>query len=484
MSASSSGSKDTLDRIERMRSKAVYRSMLKLLDNDGVFQGTETVHEEKLWKNTRCMSGAEFELAIEERILGGYCGYPGCCRDVDDNFQGYCSEVCVQGVKRHVGKLGTTEAAMKRFTSLYELAKKERNLQLGKQQSVDRSSVGRAKEGGLAAGTNKMPIMQAVVKERNPVNAPDSHGTASYDAEAVEGYRVSSKSGVSQKKVHFADTVEVEKSTSEAENSRASFVFEIEDPKGPIEDDLKSLGDTFGTLRVVSEESQSAGIDTELARTVREGASRCFPHLQSCLPKEIWESSLGTTSDSEHDDDDDDDTRFLTDEDLASDDEDTGDIKCHMTFFTQLFSFFDMWITDYTIEIISGTRIIPLDEERKSTPQVPEVMTAMQSFISIGCKNLTTSLQAERDTKTIGDDVSKIIYSFRMDHSLPAFQSKQWVVVCLVILKALSLTARPEYQEYTDTREGIVRVGKILSAANFTVEEMYAVLDLFVYDTT
>ena len=85
MSASSSGSKDTLDRIERMRSKAVYRSMLKLLDNNSILPSTESssgVRDEgKLWKNTRCMSGIEFELAIEERMLGGYCGCPGCDRD-------------------------------------------------------------------------------------------------------------------------------------------------------------------------------------------------------------------------------------------------------------------------------------------------------------------------------------------------------------------------------------------------------------------
>jgi hypothetical protein len=500
MSASSSGSKDTLDRIERMRSKAVYRSMLKLLDNNGIESSLEPIDQGKLWKNTRCMSGVEFELALEERILGGYCGYPGCRGEPARKLEGCCSMECAEGVKKHMAKLGSTDEALRRFTALYELAKKERNMQLGRnvEDTGYRKDAVHAKEGDLAAGTKKVPIMQAVVKERDPVGSTSHQSeTPSYDAEAIEGYRVSSKRGVKEKKVHFAETVDVDENntpqTSKEEeeentqetNGKATFVFEIEDPKGPIDDEIKSLGDTFGTLKMVSEEmNEAGGIDRELVRTMKQGTSRYFPHLESSLPREIWESTLDTSDDNENEHDyDDDNVSFLSDADLLSDEEDNVNIQCHKTFFTELFSFFDLWITDYTIEYISGKRIIPLDEERKSVPQVPEVMNAMQSFISIACKTLTTSLNAAPDKKNIGDDISKVIYSFRMDQSLPAFQSKQWVVVCLVILKALSLTVRPEYQEYTDTRDGIVRMGKILSDAQFTVEELYAVLDLLVCDT-
>lgn len=484
MSVSSSGSKDTLDRIERMRSKAVYRSMLKLIDNDEIFNSIESssklIDEGILWRNTRCMSGVEFELAMEERILGGYCGYPGCGREPNIKCHGCCSMACVERVKKHASKLGTTDEALRRFTALYELAKKERSLQLEGNASnrVNRHDKVRTKEDSLAAGTKKVPIMQAVVKERDHVSTSNKDGPPSYDAEAIEGYRLSSNNDSKQKKVHFAEPVEAEENPSVP----AKFVFEIEDPKGPIEDDVKSLGDTFGTLKMVSDGEEAQGIDSELARTMKEGASRYFPHLESSLPREIWESTFDT-SDSDRGENDDDTLSFLSDADLVSDEDDDVSIQCHKTFFTELFSFFDLWITDYTIEFVSGKCIVPLDEERKSIPQVPEVMNAMQSFISIGCKTLTTNLNAERDKKNIGDDISKVIYSFRMDQSLPAFQSKQWVVVCLVILKALSLTVRPEYQEYTDTRDGIARVGRILSDAQFTVEELYAVLDLLVSDT-
>lgn len=507
MNASSSGSRETLDRVERMRSKAVYRSMLKLIDNDTLNSRTRNQppdsrasHMEEssgLWKSTRCMSGAEFQLAIEERILAGYCGYPGCPNhqatiNTNESIdEGYCSVECVQGVRQHVSMLGTVDSALKRFTALYELAKKERNLRLGKQDTAPQSS--NIKGDSLAAGTQKTPIMQAVVREREPLPNTGTPGGVSketrYDADNIEGYRLNSKE--KRKKVQFADTCQ-EKGDMMAQdlekNSQqgpAKFVFEIEDPKGPIDDDLTSLSDAFGTLKMVQndgelsvEHGDGGGIDEELARTMREGASKYFPHLEACMPKEIWESSLDT-SDSDKDDDE---VSFLSDGDLdSSSDDDDAQIRCHMTFFTQLFSFFDMWITDYTIEIVQMKPMIPY-EERKCVPQIPEVMSAMERFISIACKTLVTQLNAEHDTQSIREDISKVIHSFRMDQSLPAFQSKQWVIVCLVIFKALSLTARPEYQEYTDTRKAIIQVSKILSDANFTVEEFYAVLDLFLSD--
>jgi hypothetical protein len=67
-----------------------------------------------------------------------------------------------------------------------------------------------------------------------------------------------------------------------------------------------------------------------------------------------------------------------------------------------------------------------------------------------------------------------------MLHHLMGLQVGQnIVIVALIIVKAQSLSSHPEYQEFTDSRAAISRIGTVLSDANFTVEEFYAVLELF-----
>ena len=75
--------------MDQRRRRAVIRVMEKMLDDESLdqctFSGMHDAFSVKLWKATRCMSGEEFLLAVEERVLGdgisgqsgGACAYPG-----------------------------------------------------------------------------------------------------------------------------------------------------------------------------------------------------------------------------------------------------------------------------------------------------------------------------------------------------------------------------------------------------------------------
>jgi hypothetical protein len=470
--------------------------------------------EEGVWKATRCMSGEEFEHAVEEKFLGGQCASPKCGSRFDGDKEevmysqrmgrkhmqwGCCSEECVAFVLTHMKKLGSKDDAVERFRVLYELARKEHMAKKGNVvRQGEESKAGSRVGTSLAAGTRQVPIMKAVVEERGHNNSNGStkmgKDGATYDASAVEGYVLKNPAG--KKKVHFADeqhvTQDIMKNNESDNNNnnnnntsnggqQAKFVFEIEDPNGPVDEDMKTLGDSFGRLSVIRNEespsvseAQSVDVDTVLAKTLQEGASKYFPHLKSCLPEELWESN----SDNDLNESTDDETWMLSDDELHESDEDVL-IKCHKTFFTELFTFFDYWITDHTLCMMNGRKDGP-PEASVPIPQVPEIMNALMRFISIACTSLASSLHAEHVRKDITEDVAQVVRTFRMDQALPAFQSKQWAIVALIILKSLSFHAHPEYQPLTDTREAISHISTILGDANFTVEEFYAVLDLFV----
>ena len=481
--------------------------MCRIVDDElqtGEYSGEQ---ERCVWKATRCMSGEEFEHAVEEKFLGGQCASPKCGSRTDVDKKevvysqkmgrkhmqwGCCSEDCVAFVLSHMEKLGSKEDAVERFRVLYDLAKKEHMEKKGKvvrQEPKTESRVGAS----LAAGTRQVPIMKAIVEER-----ADSHSNGSrknkhdaeYDASAVEGYVLKNPAG--KKKVHFADEEQIahdDMNNNESDRStsaqQAKFVFEIEDPNGPVDDDMKTLGESFGRLSVIRDEenpsvsTEPVDVDTVLAKTLQQGASKFFPHLKSCLPEEFWEDN--DESDNygyEVNESTDDESWMLSDDELDESDEDVL-IKCHTTFFTELFTFFDYWITDHTLCMMSDRKDV-LPEASVPIPQVPEIMNAIMRFISIACTSLASSLHAENLRRDITEDVAHVVRTFRMDQALPAFQSKQWVIVALIILKSLSFHAHPEYQPLTDTREAISHISTILGNANFTVEEFYAVLDLFI----
>lgn len=523
------------EKIERLRSKAVFRAVEKyvvwvvfdardalmlhlyyrLIEDEG--DGSRLVSQEGVWRASRCMSGEEFEMSLEERSLVGVCGNPSCSNRIDGKLsdkgrkKAYvcCSVFCYEAVEEVAERLGSRKDAAERFMALYESAKYQREkkkkeeeeiqqrekeeererVEENKRPSSSGTGLSHAAAGEqLAAGTRKAPVMKAVVQERTTKGRAKKK-ESSYDFQSIEGYRPKNakKDGQHQeRRVRFSDEEGGAEQSNRMTGNAARFVFDIEDPKGHVEGDVTSLGDQFGTLRVVeSNDTQhnheaphqppaaAAQVDEILAKTMREGAAKYFPHLKSCIPSELYD---GHDDDESEDDtyDDDDDEWMRSDDDVASDD-DNVPIHCHKTFFTEVFSFFDLWITDYTIALMRS-------ENRHmdtSLPQVPEIMTAMQRFLSIACSTLAAKLCAQNHQRTITDSVGQVVRTFRLDQALPAFQSKQWVIVALIIVKAQSLSSHPEYQEFTDSRAAISRIGTVLSDANFTVEEFYAVLELF-----
>ncbi|KAI8103891.1 hypothetical protein M9435_006417 [Picochlorum sp. BPE23] len=501
------------EKIQRLRSKAVFRAVEKLIEDEG--DGSRLVSQEGVWRASRCMSGEEFEMSLEERSLVGVCGNPSCSNRIDGKLgdkgrrKAYvcCSVFCYEAVEEVAERLGSRKDAAERFMALYESAKYQREKKKKEEEDIQQrekdkerarveenkrpsssSGTGRSHAAAgeqLAAGTRKAPVMKAVVQERT-TKGRTKKKESSYDFQSIEGYRPKNakKDGQQQeRRVRFSDEEGGAEQSNGMTGNAARFVFDIEDPKGHVEGDVTSLGDQFGTLRVVeSNDTQhnheaphqppAAQVDEILAKTMREGAAKYFPHLKSCIPSELYDGH--DDDESEDDTYDDDDEWMRSDDDVASDDDDVP-IHCHKTFFTEVFSFFDLWITDYTIALMRS-------ENRHmdtSLPQVPEIMTAMQRFLSIACSTLAAKLCAQNHQRTITDSVGQVVRTFRLDQALPAFQSKQWVIVALIIVKAQSLSSHPEYQEFTDSRAAISRIGTVLSDANFTVEEFYAVLELF-----
>ncbi len=627
--------------MDQRRHRAVLRVMEKMLNDESLdqtaFWGKHDAFSVKLWKATRCMSGEEFLLAVEERVLGdgmgaqpaSACAYPGCsvvwgaaeASAVTSRVASgsCCSVVCAEHVAAHAARLGSVKDASARFTGLYELAKREREemlrlardatgAQTAGQAGPSSETNGKRTPSGdtpkFAAGTAKTPIMHAVITERSPGASPASAQTKrdeSFDADVVDGYRLKRHEGSNgnngPRRVRFAPNEQLEQkrefrsndppgevteapttgvatpvaveTDAETETATATdadathidtaeqsetgapaqFVFSIEDPRGPVDDDMKSIGDMFGTLNVlvpeeeeVSEEAHAslsalraphaprAGsadgdiqpVDTILARTMRDGAKH-FPHLNipddvarqiKALETELADEERGAVVEPPAGDNDSELDGFETiDSDFFSTDEDEDvPIRCQKTFFTQIYTFFDYWITDASIEMTRGdghgarasTGSTASTASIASTPpapvpQVPEVATAMQRFISIGCTALAAKLcdgidgndgndgidgidgideNANVDKQTIVDRIARLAGTFRLDAALPAFDSKQWLVVCLAMLKALSANSHPHFQKLTETPAGAARVGEILGDACFTAEELLAVVSL------
>jgi len=537
------GSRMDAEKVERLRSKTVFRAVEKyvvwvvfgaietymlysyyrLIEDEG--DGSRLVSQEGVWRASRCMSGEEFEMSLEERSLVGRCGNPSCSNRVDGKMgdprrrKAYvcCSVFCYEAVEEVAERLGSRKDAAERFVALYETAKFQREKKKKEEEeeemervtkedaAVSSSSSGQCAGEQLAAGTRKAPVMKAVVQERVTKGRAKKKESL-YDFQSIEGYRPKNwKKDVGQKerRVRFSDDeVAAETGNNDGDvaaetgnddgdaavGSAARFVFDIEDPKGHVDSGVTSLGDQFGTLSVVEsfdtqqeedavphhEPPAAAQVDEILAKTMREGAAKYFPHLKPCIPSDLYGGQDTDEDENAHEDEEDDEDWMRSDDDVESDD-DNVPIRCHTTFFTEVFSFFDLWITDYTISLMRS-------EHRQidtMLPQVPEIMNAMQRFLSIACSNLATKLCAQNHQRTITDSVAQTVRTFRLDQALPAFQSKQWVIVALVIVKAQSLSSHPEYQEFTDTRAAISRIGTVLSDANFTVEEFYAVLELF-----
>jgi len=342
--------------------------------------------EEQLWSIARVMSGEEFLAASEERCLAGLCGNALCPKPMPEikskgNYQidslerkvyaavagpGYCGVDCAAASKGFAHRLGSGGQAMHRFEQLMEQLREKKRKQkvlLEEESSAQQlTSTAMAqdnpteeqeaappyadpttaqvkkpkgvlkKKSDFAAGSVKVPILAAEVKERDPLNngAEPPKAPSARKTHAVEGYvpkaalkqhRKERKEG---RRVRFNDPTDdtsdenagkaastnegcemnpsgygwqhdqPEEESFEKEekqrpqqplqeeenehavqppmnNQQAVFVLDIEDAEGPIEGAEQNLNSRFGRLRVTHEiESQDAGLPVDDTITTQQ----------------------------------------------------------------------------------------------------------------------------------------------------------------------------------------------------------------------
>jgi hypothetical protein len=354
--------------------------------------------EERLWSIARVMSEEEFLAASEERCLAGMCGNALCSKPMPEieskgNFQidaiekkvyamvegpGYCGVDCAAASKGFAHRLGGGGQAMHRFERLMEqLREKKRKQRLEAEKASEQHQVttqedlqqesttstsaatettppvgetnsttaaaqptkpkGVLKKSDLAAGSVKIPIMTAEVKERDPsaAGAEPPKAPSARKTHAVEGYvpkavlkqhRKERKEG---RRVRFSDAADDTSDTVHVEASKgceinptgddlwegeeeslkqseiqqdqheeneevepllaattqpAVFVLDVEDAESPIEGAEHALSSKFGRLRVANEiEVQEAGlpVDGSTLTTIISGDTHAATHAET-----------------------------------------------------------------------------------------------------------------------------------------------------------------------------------------------------------
>jgi hypothetical protein len=111
---------------------------------------------------------------------------------------------------------------------------------------------------------------------------------------------------------------------------------------------------------------------------------------------------------------------------------------------------------------------------------VPEVVAALSHLLRAALPTLLAALHAGGERHVAERALGEMLRTLRLVGALPGFRAAQWQIVALAMLKALSLERAPTLRALFETREGAARVGQVLAAAAFTVEEFYAILELLV----
>jgi len=329
------------------------------------------------------MSGEEFLAASEERCLAGLCGNALCSKAMPEikskgNYQidslerkvyaavegpGYCGVDCAAASKGFAHRLGSGGQAMHRFERLMEqLREKKRKQKLLLEEEVlsaqqptsttteenptekqeatpphaDPTTAAQVKKpkgvlkkkSDLAAGSVRVPIMAAEVKERDPTGnkAEPPKAPSVRKTHAVEGYvpkaslKQHRKERKEERRVRFNDPADDDTSNKNAEKTAfpnegceinpweddqpeeenfenieerrqhpqqqqevnehvvqppmndgqpAVFVLDIEDAEGPIEGAEHVLSSRFGRLRVATHgtDSHDAGLPVDNTTT-------------------------------------------------------------------------------------------------------------------------------------------------------------------------------------------------------------------------
>lgn len=221
-------------------------------------------------------------------------------------------------------------------------------------------------------------------------------------------------------------------------------------------------------------------VEEILTERLRQGASKYFPQLASTFPPDLMQSLEESLSDGESSEVSESESWMLSDDDL-DDDNIRVESRHKATFFGELITNFDYWVTGETINLFQSSPEDPAPPSNSDS--VAEIQAALGRFLSFALAPLFEQLAIGLPRSEVERGLMDVVRTLCLVRALPAFKSSQWQLVAIIFLKALSMERLPGLRPAFETREGVRRVNKALTANSFTIEEFAAVLEVLLEET-
>ncbi|CAL8463766.1 g3300 [Coccomyxa elongata] len=147
--------------------------------------------------------------------------------------------------------------------------------------------------------------------------------------------------------------------------------------------------------------------------------------------------------------------------------------------FGRLFSALDAWVTDATLRHLRATGVQPAGQAEDVPPlEFAQGRAVLEVALGRALPSVLGALHVASPRSAAEVALRQLIATFYLRSAIPSLKEREWQLVTLTLLRALSIERLPALQEQFDSRSGVRAFNALLAELGCTVEEFDALLEV------
>ncbi|BDA48341.1 probable RNA polymerase II subunit B1 CTD phosphatase RPAP at C-terminar half [Coccomyxa sp. Obi] len=152
--------------------------------------------------------------------------------------------------------------------------------------------------------------------------------------------------------------------------------------------------------------------------------------------------------------------------------------------FGRLFSALDGWVTDATLRHLRARPGRPAGQvEDVPAPEFAQGRAVLEVALGRALPSVLGALHVSSPRSAIEVALRQLIATFYLRSAIPSLKEREWQLVTLTLLRALSIERLPTLQEQFDSRGSVRALNALLAESGCTVEEFDALLEVLLPTT-